>query len=1022
MTPRRSRTSFAPRRVARGNLASASPRRVPPNPPRPLGLTLLAGLLVLALPGAARAQSTAPSAPSSSCPVDISRVRLDDTLGARCDPEREDLCVSCVCDFSLRLVEAGYRLTGEDAVPFQACAMANIVPLQRAGLTVGGMMAVASRCTDQPPCVAEYEATYFPPPDPGPDTAGAAAAADAAPGPASAPDHSSRAFSAAPSPPRDPLTAVIDASASDPRDGLDGSPPDPGSIPRLRPPVAAALAAVVVVVASLAAWAIYAARERLRRRLHAAHSDDDASGGVERLTFENITCVAGPASSRGRPPGEDPPGPGGARVLLRGVTGACHRGEMLALMGPSGAGKSTLLNVISGRTDPGSGVRAVAGAVRVDEVPFRPRDLSRRVAFVPQRDAHMLPFLTVFETVMYSAELQLPWYTPRDEKRARTMATLEELALTRVANSRVGGADAGSSAGGGGRGGGGGDGGAVSRVVRAGVRLLGTACRRRPRVDTDGTVPGNDDDPEMIRVGDGPGASSVSGGERRRVAVAMELVTSPDIIALDEPTSGLDAAAATAMVFTLRDLASRGAGRVVVLSVHQPSPRAFRALDRVLLLGAGGIALWYGSPSRAEAHFAAVGLPCPEEDLAAFARADEGRAVKHRRGDATVESSNRGEPRGARPGARYRVDVSEWMLEVASDPTARETLIAGGSQTPPRSDVAKVSSDPSGDAPAGTDGVGSRGIGPDASSGGRPSSAATEFRVLLARSAATTTRDPSLFVAHLTVATLTAILLGCIYLDSPRTLAGFQNRAGGIFFTLVFFGLASASAGDRLAAEAVARDREIRSGYHGAGSYVLAALVVDILALRTPAAAVYAVVLYHMMGLRAGADAFFTFLGLLELFVAAAASLCAAVSLAARNPAVSNLIATFTLLLSAMFGGFLVSIRSVPPALRWLQWLSPYRYAWGAMLSNEMRDAAFLFDTDFEGAAVKIEVDGQTYLNTFGIHPRTIARDAGALAGIIGGLGVLAYLALGATTGGWRCGGTGESSREGRGGRAKRRG
>ena len=937
------------------------------------------------------------------------------------------MCVSCVCDFSLRLVEAGYRLTGEDAVPFQACAMANIVPLQRAGLTVGGMMAVASRCTEQPPCVAEYEATYFPPPDPGPNTAGAAADADAAPGPASAPGHSSRASSAAPSPPRDPLTAVIDASASDPRDGPDGSAPDPGPIPpQLRPPVAAALAVVVAVVASLAAWAIYAARERLRRRLHAAHSYDDASGGVERLTFENITCIAGPASRGGRPPDGDPPG--GARVLLRGVTGACHRGEMLALMGPSGAGKSTLLNVISGRSDPGSGVRAIAGAVRVDGVPLRPRDLCRRVAFVPQRDEHMLPFLTVFETVMYSAELQLPWYTPRDEKRARTMATLEELALIRVANSRVGGVDAAASVRGGG--GGGGDGGAVSRIVRARARLLGTACRRRPRVDTDGTVPGDDDDPEMIRVGVspvgagfgvgvGPGASSVSGGERRRVAVAMELVTSPDIIALDEPTSGLDAAAATAMVFTLRDLASRGAGRVVVLSVHQPSPRAFRALDRVLLLGAGGVALWYGSPSRAEAHFAAVGLPCPEEDLAAFARTDEGRAVKHRRGDATVESSNPGESREERPGARYRVDVSEWMLEVASDPTARETLIAGGSQTPPRSDVAKVSSDPAGDAPAGTDGVGSRGFGPVASSGRRPSSAATEFRVLLARSAATTTRDPSLFVAHLTVATLTAILLGCIYLDSPRTLAGFQNRAGGVFFTLVFFGLASASAGDRLAAEAAARDREIRSGYHGAGSYVLAALVVDILALRTPAAAVYAVVLYHMMGLRAGADAFFTFLGLLELFVAAAASLCAAVSLAARNPAVANLIATFTLLLSAMFGGFLVSIQSVPPALRWLQWLSPYRYAWGAMLSNEMRDAAFLFDTDFEGAAVKIEVDGQTYLNTFGLHPRTIARDAGALAGIIGGLGVLAYLALATTTGGWRCGGTGESAREGRCGRPK---
>ena len=393
------------------------------------------------------------------------------------------------------------------------------------------------------------------------------------------------------------------------------------------------------------------------------------------------------------------------------------------------------------------------------------------------------------------------------------------------------------------------------------------ACRRRPRADTHGTVPGDDDDPETIRVGAlrggdvgaraDIGASSVSGGERRRVAVAMELVTSPDIIAPDEPTSGLDAAAATAMVFTLRDLASRGAGRVVVLSVHQPAPRAFRALDRVLLLGAGGIALWCGSPSRAEAHFAAVGLPCPEDDLAEFARADGGRSVKHRRGDAAVERAIPGNRAARSPGndegSTSASGCSRWRATdgaKSSSPGGRRFHRGVTSRRTPRL---------RGDAPAGTDGVDARAFGAGGSSGRRRSSAVTEFRVLLARSAATTTRDPSLFVAHLTVATFTAILLGCIYLDSPRTLAGFQNRAGGIFFTLVFFGLASASAGDRLAAEAAARDREIRSGYHGAGSYVLAALVVDILALRTPAATVYAVVLYHMMGLRAGADAFFVF-------------------------------------------------------------------------------------------------------------------------------------------------------------------
>jgi ABC-type multidrug transport system ATPase subunit len=72
------------------------------------------------------------------------------------------------------------------------------------------------------------------------------------------------------------------------------------------------------------------------------------------------------------------------------------------------------------------------------------------------------------------------------------------------------------------------------------------------------------------------------------LGLGMELVTSPDVLVLDEPTSGLDAAAAASMVaVTLRGLASRGRGRVVVMSIHQPSPRSFRALDRVMLLAAG---------------------------------------------------------------------------------------------------------------------------------------------------------------------------------------------------------------------------------------------------------------------------------------------------------------------------------------------------------------------------------------------------------------------------------------------------
>ena len=88
-------------------------------------------------------------------------------------------------------------------------------------------------------------------------------------------------------------------------------------------------------------------------------------------------------------------------------------------------------------------------------------------------------------------------------------------------------------------------------------------------------------------------------------------------------------------------------------------------------------------------------------------------------------------------------------------------------------------------------------------------------------------------------------------------------------------------------------------------------------------------------------------------------------------------------LFTAMFGGFLVSIQNVAPYLRWIQWVSVYRYAWGAMLASEMDDQTFLFDVDdFEGARVTMQVSGQTYLNTFALDPRNVHRDILALAAV----------------------------------------
>jgi len=77
----------------------------------------------------------------------------------------------------------------------------------------------------------------------------------------------------------------------------------------------------------------------------------------------------------------------------------------------------------------------------------------------------------------------------------------------------------------------------------------------------------------------------LSGGERKRLSIAVEMISSPSLIFLDEPTSGLDSAAAASLVDKLRQLANQG--KTVVAVIHQPSQHVFSMFDDLLLLSDG---------------------------------------------------------------------------------------------------------------------------------------------------------------------------------------------------------------------------------------------------------------------------------------------------------------------------------------------------------------------------------------------------------------------------------------------------
>lgn len=98
----------------------------------------------------------------------------------------------------------------------------------------------------------------------------------------------------------------------------------------------------------------------------------------------------------------------------------------------------------------------------------------------------------------------------------------------------------------------------------------------------------------------------VSGGERKRVSIAHEMLVNPSLLILDEPTSGLDSTAAYRLVQTLQKLARKG-GKTVITSVHQPSSRVYQMFDSVLVL-CDGRSIYFGKGSDAMSYFYSLGF------------------------------------------------------------------------------------------------------------------------------------------------------------------------------------------------------------------------------------------------------------------------------------------------------------------------------------------------------------------------------------------------------------------------------
>ncbi|KAL7190800.1 hypothetical protein ACSBR2_022976 [Camellia fascicularis] len=109
-------------------------------------------------------------------------------------------------------------------------------------------------------------------------------------------------------------------------------------------------------------------------------------------------------------------------------------------------------------------------------------------------------------------------------------------------------------------------------------------------------------------IGD-EGTRGVSGGERRRVSIGIDIIHGPSLLFLDEPTSGLDSTSAHSVIEKVHDIARSGS--TVILTIHQPSSRIQLLLDHLIIL-ARGMLMYQGSPKDVALHLGRMGKKVPK--------------------------------------------------------------------------------------------------------------------------------------------------------------------------------------------------------------------------------------------------------------------------------------------------------------------------------------------------------------------------------------------------------------------------
>ncbi|XP_057492766.1 ABC transporter G family member 5-like [Actinidia eriantha] len=428
------------------------------------------------------------------------------------------------------------------------------------------------------------------------------------------------------------------------------------------------------------------------------------------------------------------------------------------------------------------------------------------------------------------------------------------------------------------------------------------------------------------RVGDNR-VRGISGGERRRVSIGVDVIHDPKVLILDEPTSGLDSTSALQIIGMLKTMAETS-GRTIVLSIHQPGFRIVKLFNSILLL-ADGTVLHHGTVDQLGVQLRLMRLRLPlHVNVVEFA-IDSIEAIRQQKVSVNQEIQphfpstqaiyERSDHEGENKNGKFTLQQLFQQSKVINE---ESIAIDAGEIDFPTSDFAN--------------------------------SRLGETLILTHRFSKNIFWTKELFACRTLQMLVAGLVLGSIFYDLKDDLAGAEERVGLFAFILTFLLTSTIEALPIFLQEREILMKETSRGSYRVSSYAIANGLVYLPFLLI-LALLFSVPLYWLVGLNQSFMAFLHFLLLIWLILYTANSVVVCFSALVPNFIVGNSVISGVMGSFFLFSGYFISKHGMPSYWIFMHYISLFKYPFEGFLINEFSGSGKCLQYMFGSCAVSGE-------------------------------------------------------------------